>query len=412
MKNATFFTRSARLSLFPFFFFLVSFLYAANGNLSGSGTSSSPYIIEDTADWNKFASNINDGIDASSFYMLSDNFDNTSNPITTMCGTSESYSFKGTFDGNAKTLTVNFNVSSENAGPFRYAKNAIIQNLTVTGNITTSNKYAGGFIGSAYAIVTIQNCISSVTINSSVNGDGTHGGLIGLAQGGSSIFFTNCLFNGKLLGSNTHSNSGFLGYNGGVLSTFVNCLFAPEQITMDSVNSATFNRNGHNSFDNCYYKKKYGEKHGQDASSLSEAELLALLGGCWEIKEGLLKPLQGQNMLYFANVDGLKEIYTASGISPVDDDYEVSLYGVSLTKNTDYELKIKDESGNEISSLNKNGRYFLAFNGIGSYMAEKVFPFNYYLYGEGTEESPYLLTDADDWNNFAKLVNENLGNRF
>ena len=271
MKNATFFTRSARLSLFPFFFFLVSFLYAANGNLSGSGTSSSPYIIEDTADWNKFASNINDGIDASSFYMLSDNFDNTSNPITTMCGTSESYSFKGTFDGNAKTLTVNFNVSSENAGPFRYAKNAIIQNLTVTGNITTSNKYAGGFIGSAYAIVTIQNCISSVTINSSVNGDGTHGGLIGLAQGGSSIFFTNCLFNGKLLGSNTHSNSGFLGYNGGVLSTFVNCLFAPEQITMDSVNSATFNRNGHNSFDNCYYKKKYGEKHGQDASSLSEA---------------------------------------------------------------------------------------------------------------------------------------------
>jgi hypothetical protein len=411
MKNATIFSRSGCLVLFPIFFFLVSPLFAANGNLQGTGEDNSPYIIEDTADWNRFASNINDGIDASSFYTLSDNFDNSSSPVTTMCGTSEDYSFKGTFDGNGKTLTVNFSVFSDNAAPFRYAKDATIQNLTVKGNITTSSKYAGGFIGSAYGRVKIENCISSVIINSSVVGDGTHGGLVGLANTGSNLFFTNCLFNGKLLGSNTHSNSGFLGYNGGDFSTFVDCLFAPAEVTMKSVTSATFNRNGHNSFDNCYFKQKYGEVQGQDASSLSEAELLALLGGNWEIKEGLLKPLQGQDVLYFANVNGLKEIYSATDGFPLDHNYELSFYGKSLTKNTDYEITIKDEEGNELSSLDKNGRYYLAFKGTGSYKGEKILPF-YYFIGEGTEASPYLISDAADWNNFAKLVNEEFGYRF
>lgn len=53
----------------------------------------------------------------------------------------------------------------------------------------------------------IQSCQSSITINSSKSGDGTHGGFVALEDNGS-LTFTNCLMDGSITGSNTQNCGG------------------------------------------------------------------------------------------------------------------------------------------------------------------------------------------------------------
>lgn len=62
-------------------------------------------------------------------------------------------------------------------------------NLTTGGTISTSAKFAGGMVGATLGVgtVAITNCISGVTINSSVNGDGTHGGFLAVASYGAGL---------------------------------------------------------------------------------------------------------------------------------------------------------------------------------------------------------------------------------
>ena len=115
--------------------------------------------------------------------------------VSRMAG-SEGHEFTGTFDGNQKTLTFNYTTSAENAAPFQYVENATIQNLRVAGTIQTSNKFAAGFIAHQYGTVTIQNCRSSVVINSSINGDGTHGGFVAENQKNASLTIDGCVFDG------------------------------------------------------------------------------------------------------------------------------------------------------------------------------------------------------------------------
>ena len=64
------------------------------------------------------------------------------------------------------------------------------------------------------------DCLSSVVINSSVSGDGTHGGFVANCQNNddvnnTEVTFTSCAFDGKLLGTDTNSWGGFVGWTEG-----------------------------------------------------------------------------------------------------------------------------------------------------------------------------------------------------
>ena len=106
------------------------------------------------------------------------------NPVTRMAGSLD-HEFTGIFDGRGHTLTANLTGTSDYTAPFVYVKSQdddhpiIIRNLKVAGTITTAYKYAAGIAANCGGIVHIENSQSSVTINSSKNGDGTHGGLVG-----------------------------------------------------------------------------------------------------------------------------------------------------------------------------------------------------------------------------------------
>ena len=186
--------------------------------------------------------------------------------VTRMAGASY-HDFTGTFDGNQKTLTFNYTTSAENAAPFQYVENATIKNLHVAGTIQTSNKFAAGFIAHQYGTVTIQNCRSSVVINSSINGDGTHGGFVAENQKNASLTIDGCVFDGKLLTTNgTTKCGGFVGWknNNGTVDV-TNSLYTPAALesgeTECTSGSYTFVRNGE-AGTNCHFTRTLGTAQG------------------------------------------------------------------------------------------------------------------------------------------------------
>ena len=122
--------------------------------------------------------------------------------------------YQGTFDGCGYKITVNQSGSSDVA-VFGIVQACTIKNLTVTGTIETAVKYAAGIAMevkiSSGAATTVENCVSDVTINSTVEGDGTHGGLVGIANG--DININNCAFTGAINGSATYNCAGVVGWS-------------------------------------------------------------------------------------------------------------------------------------------------------------------------------------------------------
>ena len=126
-----------------------------------------------------------------------------------MVGAYPGHAFEGKFHGTGHTITVNYGSSESNittvyTAPFLYVNGGTVDGLIVDGSIYTAAKFAAGFMGRAEGTTSITNCRSSVIINSSVEGDGTHGGFVADIQDGATTI-AGCVFNGSLLGSATHS---------------------------------------------------------------------------------------------------------------------------------------------------------------------------------------------------------------
>nr|MCR4853924.1 leucine-rich repeat domain-containing protein [Prevotella sp.] len=140
---------------------------------SGSGTSSDPYIITTEDQWNTLCKYYSEGRLAEGlYYQLGEDIS-----VSTMLGTADR-PFVGTFDGSGHTLTFTLDTTEPFAALFRYINGATIQNLRTSGTITTSAKFASGLVSYSKGTNTITNCRSDISINSSVSGDGTHGGFV------------------------------------------------------------------------------------------------------------------------------------------------------------------------------------------------------------------------------------------
>lgn len=126
----------------------------------------------------------------------------------------QDHPYNGVFEGDGHMLTVAISSTVEAAAPFSYAGDATFKNLTVAGTVETSAKFAGGFVGSTTGSLTFENCLSLVTISSTVDGDGTHGGFVGVVNpvDDASVTMTNCGFIGAINGDKTNSCGGFAGW--------------------------------------------------------------------------------------------------------------------------------------------------------------------------------------------------------
>ena len=200
--------------------------------------------------------------------------------VTRMAGSS-SKPFTGTFDGDGHTFDFNATATETYLAPFRYVQGGRIENLRVTGTLQSAYKYAAGIIAQQSSTTTISNCSSSVIIQSSVPGDGAHGGLVAITNGSGTLTIDGCVFDGKIIsnGPTTTINcGGFVGWKTTNSSlTISNSLYAPQEDNRTVTTGATFARNWTMPADaNCYYTQALGEEQGTQADwLLSESKAVS-----------------------------------------------------------------------------------------------------------------------------------------
>ena len=193
------------------------------------------YQIGTADDLEEFAALVNDG-EVYACAVLTADIDRGIDG--TMIGT-EKQMYQGTFDGKGHTITINMFPEEMNAALFRYAGyGAIIQNLKVQGTITTASKFAAGIVARNYGI--IRGCYADVTINSSFAGDATHGGIVAVGYGGTTV--ENCLAKIAITGQTTTNCGGVVGW-AEKRSNIVNCLVLSDDCTFGYADAS----NGHSS---------------------------------------------------------------------------------------------------------------------------------------------------------------------
>ena len=194
------------------------------------------YDIASAEDLKSFADMVNSGKATISATLQADiDFTSYENE---MIGTGAHY--KGTFDGNHHTITVKINASQQYAALFRYL-DGTVKDLTVKGTIKTNAKFAAGIAG-ATEKARIERCTSDVKISSTVNGDGTHGGIVAVSN--TNTYISDCLIGGSMSGSSTDCCGGVVGWASGS-TTIKNCL-VNSKITVSTSGSDIIARNAGN----------------------------------------------------------------------------------------------------------------------------------------------------------------------
>lgn len=198
------------------------------------GSEDNPYKIYTLADLVSFRTNVNNGTTyEGKFFKLMDHIDcgNSWTPIGTTSNV-----FKGTFDGNDKTITYEIPSTSNNClGFFGCTQNATIKNLNV--NATISQTQTGGYNGIVGAIVgrqeggLVDSCSATGEITSNYN---NIGGIVGRNNGSVYSTVSNCSSSVNITSSKAGSNNigGIIG-NFYTAGTVTNCsasgnIYAPE----------------------------------------------------------------------------------------------------------------------------------------------------------------------------------------
>ena len=197
-----------------------------------SNVNSYAIVIRNADDWKKFRTMVED---AKNQYWVDAvlDADISVNSKGDIIGYSGNYPYRGTFNGNGHTINVNISDDASNTALFSHVADATFKNLHLTGTVSSSAQRLGSLIGcvdDGYT-VTIENCHSSVTLRSSVNGDACIGGFVGLAHVNSNVTIRNSKFDGSLEGSNSSHNGGFVGWTNSSV-TIENCLFAPDRVNI------------------------------------------------------------------------------------------------------------------------------------------------------------------------------------
>lgn len=190
-----------------------------------------------------------------------------------------SHDYNGIFDGQGHSINVSYDSSEDNAALFRFVNSGTIRNLITTGEVKSSNKHNAGIVANISGTgARIENCISAVTLTSSVVGDATMGGIVGYSAGGGVY---NSAFVGKIDGASSNGNSGIIGW-GDRSPVIQNCYVVAEFNVDVTGENATFARSTP-AINNCYYvdPNTLSKYQGTEITSdqVTSGELAFLLNG-------------------------------------------------------------------------------------------------------------------------------------
>ena len=203
----------------------------------GLGTESSPFQINNLDDLITLRTRVNAGklYDGKCFKLMDDI------PCGTWTGIGNTTNkFKGTFDGDGKTITFTQTSGGSYCGLFKTAGTATFKNLIVNCTISSAGLYSGGIVGQSdgtnfqnctvsgsisgttkrYGGITgilsttagrISHCTSSVAITSTVSGDALLGGIAGsVEKSGSLVEY--CSASGDITAASGKMVGGITGY--------------------------------------------------------------------------------------------------------------------------------------------------------------------------------------------------------
>ena len=188
-------------------------------------------------------------------------------------GKDQSTAFKGVFDGQGHTITIDVvNNGTSRTGLFAYIKAATIMNLIVEGSATSAGpNCVGGLGGRSDGDGTlIENVVVKTAVSyTGTNGDATCGGFFANME--SQVTLKNCAFVGSIKTGTSEGNGGLVGWAGsGSNNKYINCYVAPVEYTKNG-NSAELARNNP-STTNCFFTSTNDAK-------LASGELCYLLNG-------------------------------------------------------------------------------------------------------------------------------------
>lgn len=198
--------------------------------------------------------------------------------------------FKGIFDGNGHTVTLNIgdkicsrypNICNK-VGFFRaVGDNAEIKNLITTGTVY-GTKYIGGLIGAhsdSSGTVRITKCTNFATISKSTGDNGYIGGLIGASDSTAQIIIENCANHGNFSSAALADGNyvgGIIGYSKNNNSRLINCINSADVYLTDAA-THTSGVQSSISQSNCYSLKNTDADHVKNIAAFNSGEVTYLL---------------------------------------------------------------------------------------------------------------------------------------
>ena len=187
----------------------------------------------------------------------------------TMIGNTYSTPYRGTFDGQGHTLTVNINATGKYVAVFRYVDGATIQGVHVAGSLHSDEVGLGGLVGSGPNTTVRQCWVSAYLITGKIDGGERHsiGGVF--SEPGESGLMEDCLFDGTIADQNNHFCGGFSNYSpkAVTIKNSLNLGTFPVADSYYSSETATFIRTdagagGSHVLENLFYLNSFGVPQG------------------------------------------------------------------------------------------------------------------------------------------------------
>ena len=323
--------------------------------LDGDGSQNNPFLIKTEEQLRKLANYVNVGNNCSGLnFKLANDIALTGE--WTPIGDS-SNKFKGTFDGNDKTIS-NLTISNggKSQGLFGVADGATIKNVHLTGVNITGNDLVGSLVGDATDNTQIINCSAqgSVKITGTVRSG--VGGLVGESRNGVTV--EGCSFSGNVDG---YHCGGLVGYN--YDSTIKNSAFLGG--TINGTNrSVIAGRNIASTFTDNYY---FGA-----------------------LAEGV-------------NANGAARIFKITAPNNVTSTAIVTLNGMKYIKAGDATFTYNGKTYNY--TVNEDTSITIKDNGLSFDKIDVAENFLSTLDGSGSENNPYLIKTEKQLNRLAVYVN-------
>ncbi|MCQ2478142.1 MAG: hypothetical protein MJ091_02830, partial [Clostridia bacterium] len=355
-----------------------------SASLSGTGTETDPYLIQNSADLAYFASSVNGGNDyagklvkLTTDLVINSNAQdyvtwattapaNTWTPIGSYILNVSSKPFKGTFDGGSHTISgVYVNTTNPNGGLFGQINNATVKNLNVVNSYIEAKDFAAGLIGYANSGSSVINCsFTGLVKTKDATGSSHAAGLIAQVTGAVNVekCFTEC----KII-SGTRS-AGLVGSSEANLTLVIKNSYSIVDIPVVAAQNTPAGifgfaqGSGTVTVTNCY-------TIGTGANPAGAARELRLVG---EITSPVTSSCT--NSYYCQTSDS------------------ATMWGV----NQGTKKAPADFTNGTVADL------------LGPYFEQgDTHPIlaDFKLEGEGTEESPYLIKNANDFAYFANFVN-------